>query len=60
MGLGVLDQKRIEELRRLHMQKQNAKFMSIKPGAALRAGGLSLFPPILPDTAPFSKGISKI
>jgi hypothetical protein len=55
LGLCVLDQKRIDELRKFAAQKQNAKILARSQVKSL-APGMLVFPPMLPDTAPFENG----
>ena len=53
VGLGVLDQKRIDFLQNFDNQKNKRHHTSIK-------SGLLAYPPLIPDTAPFSKSKSCI
>ena len=52
VGLGVLDQTRIDFLREFNSQKKTKSHLSIRQSML---PGLLAYPPLVPDAAPFSK-----
>ncbi|KAJ3302196.1 hypothetical protein HDV03_005254 [Kappamyces sp. JEL0829] len=48
LGFGVLDQKRIDELKEFHAQRKNAGHLSVRQSMM---PGMLVFPPVLPDVA---------